>query len=105
MFGSGTETFHGKIIQFSFTDLENATENFSASNLIGLGGSSYVFRGRLKDGTNVAIKRLKSQQGPEADSEFLTEVLHDIAVSVFFGLSDNVIIYFYKEDEKNVISF
>ncbi|XP_054793176.1 receptor-like serine/threonine-protein kinase NCRK [Prosopis cineraria] len=74
LFGSRTETFQGKIIQFSFAELENATENFSASNLIGLGGSSYVYRGQLKDGSDVAIKRLKSQGGPEADSVFLTEI-------------------------------
>ncbi|OIW08539.1 hypothetical protein TanjilG_03215 [Lupinus angustifolius] len=49
IFGSQKETFHGSIIQFSFEELENATESFSASNLIGLGGSSYVYRGRLED--------------------------------------------------------
>ncbi|XP_061376722.1 receptor-like serine/threonine-protein kinase NCRK [Gastrolobium bilobum] len=74
LFGSPREIFHGNIIQFSFAELENATENFSASNLIGLGGSSYVYRGRLKDGSNVAVKRLKHQVGPEADSEFFTEI-------------------------------
>ncbi|XP_020232620.1 receptor-like serine/threonine-protein kinase NCRK isoform X2 [Cajanus cajan] len=74
LFGSQRETFQGNIIQFSFAELENATENFSASNLIGFGGSSYVYRGRLKDGSNVAVKRLKDQRGPEADSEFFTEI-------------------------------
>ncbi|RZB76352.1 Receptor-like serine/threonine-protein kinase NCRK isoform D [Glycine soja] len=74
LFGSQRETFHGNIIQFSFAELENATENFSTSNLIGLGGSSYVYRGRLKDGSNVAVKRIKDQRGPEADSEFFTEI-------------------------------
>ncbi|TKY48541.1 Receptor serine/threonine-protein kinase NCRK [Spatholobus suberectus] len=73
-FGSRRETFHGNIIQFLFAELENATENFSSSNLIGLGGSSYVYRGRLKDGSNVAVKRLRDQRGPEADSEFFTEI-------------------------------
>ncbi|KAI4322281.1 hypothetical protein L6164_021992 [Bauhinia variegata] len=72
--GSKTETLHINIIRFSFAELENATEIFSSSNLIGLGGSSYVYRGKLKDGSNVAVKRLKSQGGPEADSEFLTEI-------------------------------
>ncbi|XP_058773978.1 receptor-like serine/threonine-protein kinase NCRK [Vicia villosa] len=74
LLGSQRETFHGNIIQFSFAELENATENFSASNLIGLGGSSYVYRGRLKNGSNVAVKRLKVQGGPEADTEFFTEI-------------------------------
>ncbi|XP_061346543.1 receptor-like serine/threonine-protein kinase NCRK isoform X2 [Gastrolobium bilobum] len=74
LFGRQKETFHGNIIQFSFAELENATENFSASNLIGLGGSSYVYHGRLKDGSNVAVKRLKDQGGPEADSAFFKEI-------------------------------
>ncbi|KAK7261337.1 hypothetical protein RIF29_27646 [Crotalaria pallida] len=74
LYGSQKETFHGNIIQFSFAELENATENFSASNLIGLGGSSYVYRGRLKDGSNVAVKRLKDQGRLEADTEFFTEI-------------------------------
>ncbi|KAE9593188.1 putative protein kinase RLK-Pelle-RLCK-XVI family [Lupinus albus] len=74
MFESHKETFRGNIIQFSFDELENATEKFSASNLIGLGGSSYVYRGWLKDGSNVAVKRLKDQGGAEADSEFFKEI-------------------------------
>ncbi|GAU15678.1 hypothetical protein TSUD_109360 [Trifolium subterraneum] len=75
LFGNQRETFHGNIVQFSFAELENATENFSASNLVGLGGSSYVYRGRLENGSNVAVKRLKNQGGPEADTEFFTEVV------------------------------
>jgi hypothetical protein len=83
LFGNQKETFHGNIIQFSFAELENATENFSASNLIGLGGSSYVYRGRLENGSNVAVKRLKNQGGPEADTEFFTEVvLNNIRLSL-----------------------
>ncbi|KAK7262291.1 hypothetical protein RJT34_29857 [Clitoria ternatea] len=74
IFGNQKETFHGNIIQFSFSELESATENFSASNLIGLGGSSYVYHGRLRDGSNVAVKRLKDQGGPEADSAFFKEI-------------------------------
>ncbi|MED6144734.1 hypothetical protein PIB30_018206 [Stylosanthes scabra] len=74
LFGSHRETFHGSIIRFSFSELENATGNFSTSNIIGLGGSSYVYRGRLKDGSSVAVKRLKDQGGPEADTEFFTEI-------------------------------
>ncbi|KOM50662.1 hypothetical protein LR48_Vigan08g148900 [Vigna angularis] len=74
LFGSPKETYHGNIFPFSLAELENATENFSSSNLIGLGGSSYVYHGRLKDGSNVAVKRLKDQGGPEADSAFFKEI-------------------------------
>ncbi|KAG4979846.1 hypothetical protein JHK85_033804 [Glycine max] len=74
LFGSPKETYHGNIFPFSLAELENATENFSSSNLIGVGGSSYVYLGRLKDGSNVAVKRLKDQGGPEADSAFFKEI-------------------------------
>lgn len=63
------------IVQFSYSELQDATENFSNSNLIGVGGSSYVYRGKLKDGKIVAIKRLKTQKGPDAEFVFLTEVI------------------------------
>ncbi|OWM73791.1 hypothetical protein CDL15_Pgr026895 [Punica granatum] len=67
------ETIHGTICQFPYIELEYATNNFSNSNLIGLGGSSYVYRGQLKNGRVVAIKRLKDHGGPD-DSVFSTEV-------------------------------
>lgn len=54
--------------------------------LIALGGSSYVYRGWLKDGSDVAVKRLKDQRGPEADYQFFTEVAPNLA-SVFFAWS------------------
>ncbi|KAL6195793.1 hypothetical protein ACLB2K_031411 [Fragaria x ananassa] len=74
LFGSKTGPSPGAIIQFSYLDLENATNKFSDSNLIGLGGSSYVYRGQLKDGSILAVKRLKTQKGPDMDSVFITEI-------------------------------
>nr|GMD18991.1 receptor-like serine/threonine-protein kinase NCRK isoform X1 [Ipomoea batatas] len=65
---------YGMIIQFSYFDLENATDRFSASNLIGVGGSSQVYRGQLKDGRIIAVKRIKIQGGPDSESSFLTEI-------------------------------
>ncbi|XP_048444881.1 receptor-like serine/threonine-protein kinase NCRK isoform X1 [Pyrus x bretschneideri] len=64
----------GAIVQFSYFELESATNKFSDSNLIGLGGSSYVYRGQLNDGEVVAVKRLKALKGPDMDSVFLTEI-------------------------------
>ncbi|KAJ6765526.1 RECEPTOR-LIKE SERINE/THREONINE-PROTEIN KINASE NCRK ISOFORM X1 [Salix purpurea] len=67
---SKTKIIHGTLICFAYSELEHATNKFSHSNLIGLGGSSYVYRGQLKDGTTVAVKRLKAQGGPDADLLF-----------------------------------
>lgn len=80
LFRSKTGTIHETIVQFSYYELENATNKFSNSNLIGVGGSSYVYCGQLKDGKTVAVKRLKTKGGPDADLVFLTEVLHHSAI-------------------------
>ncbi|KAF6167835.1 hypothetical protein GIB67_027613 [Kingdonia uniflora] len=74
MFRSKINTIPGTITQFSYSELELATNKFSSSNMIGLGGSSHVYHGQLKDGRTVAVKRIKTQGGFEADSEFLTEI-------------------------------
>lgn len=79
LFRSNTETIHGTILQFSYPELEDATNKFSDSNLIGVGGSSHVYRGHLKDGKTVAVKRLKTQGGPDSEAIFLKEVRHDIS--------------------------
>lgn len=59
---------------FSYVELEEATCGFGKPNVIGIGGSSCVYQGQLKDGRNVAIKRLTTQGGPGLDQEFLLEV-------------------------------
>lgn len=64
----------GIIVRFSFGELEQATNKFSNDNLIGVGGSSNVYRGQLTDGEVVAIKKLRPLQGADADYEFLSEV-------------------------------
>ncbi|XP_068653294.1 receptor-like serine/threonine-protein kinase NCRK [Aristolochia californica] len=64
----------GSIIQFSYCELEKATNKFSNDYLVGFGGSSNVYRGQLRDGRAVAVKRLKMQGGPDAEFEFLTEI-------------------------------
>ncbi|XP_022140730.1 receptor-like serine/threonine-protein kinase NCRK isoform X2 [Momordica charantia] len=64
----------GIIIQFSYSELENATNKFSNSHLVGRGGSSFVYCGELKDGRTVAVKRLNIQGGADVDYLFLTEI-------------------------------
>nr|XP_027076568.1 probable LRR receptor-like serine/threonine-protein kinase At4g30520 [Coffea arabica] len=43
---------------FTYTELEIATNKFSAANVIGNGGYGVVYRGILTDGTVAAIKML-----------------------------------------------
>ncbi|GAA0140677.1 hypothetical protein LIER_01983 [Lithospermum erythrorhizon] len=57
----------------SFEELKEATNNFALASILGEGGFGKVFKGVLKDGTLVAIKRLTSG-GQQGNKEFLVEV-------------------------------
>ncbi|PKA66857.1 Serine/threonine-protein kinase [Apostasia shenzhenica] len=58
---------------FTYKELELATEGFSGRNIIADGGFGVVYRGKLKDGTVVAIK-LFHVQGKLGEREFRMEV-------------------------------
>ncbi|KAM4103077.1 hypothetical protein ACJW30_06G052400 [Castanea mollissima] len=58
---------------FDMTDIANATCNFSSNNKLGEGGFGPVYRGTLKGGQVVAIKRLSKNSGQGLD-EFKNEV-------------------------------
>ncbi|KAK8539387.1 hypothetical protein V6N12_043013 [Hibiscus sabdariffa] len=59
---------------FSLSELEEATNNFSHENLIGKGGYAEVYKGQLKSGTYVAIKRLMKGSPEEMTIDFLSEL-------------------------------
>ncbi|XP_057788875.1 putative serine/threonine-protein kinase-like protein CCR3 [Salvia miltiorrhiza] len=62
---SGTSSKHAdKAEEFLFSDLAEATHNFAAENRIGAGSFGVVYRGKLPNGREVAIKR--SESGPKA---------------------------------------
>ncbi|KAG7563253.1 Protein kinase-like domain superfamily [Arabidopsis suecica] len=56
----------------NFETVSVATDNFSLTNKLGTGGFGTVFKGKLPDGNNIAVKRLSkaSSQGTE---EFMNE--------------------------------
>ncbi|XP_047317066.1 probable receptor-like protein kinase At2g42960 [Impatiens glandulifera] len=58
---------------FTLRDLELATGRFSAKNVIGEGGYGVVYRGRLVNGTEVAVKKILNNLG-QAEKEFRVEV-------------------------------
>ncbi|XP_047964521.1 G-type lectin S-receptor-like serine/threonine-protein kinase At1g11330 isoform X1 [Salvia hispanica] len=57
-----------------FETLSNATENFDRTKMLGEGGFGPVYKGKLPDGQEIAVKRLarSSNQGAE---EFMNEVM------------------------------
>ncbi|XP_066372161.1 probable receptor-like serine/threonine-protein kinase At5g57670 isoform X1 [Miscanthus floridulus] len=60
---------------FSYEEVHRATDGFHASNLVGRGGSSEVYRGELPDGRAVAVKRLLGASACERrERDFLAEL-------------------------------
>ncbi|KAL6548440.1 hypothetical protein OROGR_008861 [Orobanche gracilis] len=59
---------------FTLTDLEEATDNFSHENLIGEGGYSEVYKGHLEDGQLIAVKRLIRGTPEEMTADYLSEL-------------------------------
>ncbi|XP_061983796.1 cysteine-rich receptor-like protein kinase 25 [Populus nigra] len=64
----------GESAFFDLASIYAATGNFSESNLLGKGGFGPVYKGKLSDGKEVAVKRLSacSEQGTD---EFTNEVM------------------------------
>ncbi|KAH9308049.1 hypothetical protein KI387_035960 [Taxus chinensis] len=58
---------------FNIQDIKVATDNFSAANVIGQGGFGTVYKGTLRDGCQIAVKRIRNCTF-EGDSEFINEV-------------------------------
>ena len=66
----------GQLKRFSLQELQVATDKFCKKNIIGRGGFSKVYKGRLLDGTLVAIKRIfRDVQGCELQYQIEVEML------------------------------
>ncbi|KAB2034612.1 hypothetical protein ES319_D04G098100v1 [Gossypium barbadense] len=64
----------GNLRNFTFRELQFATDNFSSKNILGTGGFGNVYKGKLGDDTLVAVKRLKDLTGSFGESQFRTEL-------------------------------
>ncbi|KAL3680260.1 hypothetical protein R1sor_023216 [Riccia sorocarpa] len=68
------EVHLGQLKRFSLRELQVATDNFNNKNILGRGGFGKVYKGRLADGSLVAVKRLKEERSPGGELQFQTEV-------------------------------
>ncbi|KAF0903563.1 hypothetical protein E2562_027986 [Oryza meyeriana var. granulata] len=64
----------GQLRRFTLRELQVATDNFSPNNLLGRGGFGKVYKGRLLDGSLIAIKRLNEDRIGTGERQFLMEV-------------------------------
>ncbi|KAL2247477.1 putative serine/threonine-protein kinase isoform X2 [Sesamum indicum] len=91
---------------YSYKELQIATENFSPANKIGEGGFGSVYKGRLNNGTLMAIKVL-SAQSEQGVREFLSEIVaisgleHENLVKLYGCCTERdqrILVYGYLEN-------
>jgi interleukin-1 receptor-associated kinase 1 len=58
---------------YSYSELQFATKDFSKENLIGEGGYGHVYKGKLKDGQEIAAK-VRKEASSQGFREFHSEV-------------------------------
>ncbi|XP_058194008.1 LEAF RUST 10 DISEASE-RESISTANCE LOCUS RECEPTOR-LIKE PROTEIN KINASE-like 1.2 isoform X1 [Rhododendron vialii] len=69
----GRGSIYFGVAVFSYTELEEATNNFDASKELGDGGFGTVYHGILRDGREVAVKRLYEHNYKRV-TQFMNEV-------------------------------
>ncbi|XP_062095470.1 cold-responsive protein kinase 1-like [Humulus lupulus] len=61
-------------VNYKYKDLKNATKNFSEENKLGEGGFGDVYKGSLRNGKIVAVKKLAIGQTQRGKADFESEV-------------------------------
>lgn len=88
---------------FSYTELQEATKNWDAKGVIGVGGFGNVYLCEIDDGTKVAVKRgnPQSEQGVtefQAELQILSKLRHRHLVSLIGYCDENeemILVYEY----------
>ncbi|XP_015160681.1 putative serine/threonine-protein kinase isoform X3 [Solanum tuberosum] len=100
---------------YSYNDLKAATHGFRASNKIGEGGFGSVYKGRLQDGSFMAVKVLSVElESMRGEREFVSEIaaLSDIKHENLVNLrgccvdgAHRLLVYDYMENNSLSLTF
>ncbi|KAH9691463.1 protein kinase domain-containing protein [Citrus sinensis] len=71
--GMKTELYMKDPMKFSFSEIQQATGDFSKENLLGEGGFGHVYKGELKDGQMIAAK-VRKEASTQGFAEFQSEL-------------------------------
>lgn len=69
-----------KIKEFQYSDLEDATNGFSDQKLLGKGSHGLVYKGVLRSGRLVAVKKATAVNRPPSSSSYGNEVENEIEI-------------------------
>ncbi|KAJ0692286.1 putative protein kinase RLK-Pelle-DLSV family [Helianthus annuus] len=72
--GDANDISTAESLQYSFGIIKAATNDFSENNKLGQGGFGLVYKGKLQNGQEIAVKRLSRDSG-QGEQEFKNEVL------------------------------
>ncbi|KAI3737086.1 hypothetical protein L2E82_27081 [Cichorium intybus] len=97
---------------FTFQSISSATNNFSSTNKLGEGGFGAVYKGKLVDGQEVAVKRLSrsSEQGVKEfknETELIAKLQHTNLVRLIgccIEKKEKILVYEYMPN-KSLDSF
>ncbi|CAH1442753.1 unnamed protein product [Lactuca virosa] len=97
---------------FTFQSISSATNNFSSANKLGEGGFGAVYKGKLVDGQEVAVKRLSrsSEQGVKEfknETELIAKLQHTNLVKLIgccIEKKEKILVYEYMPN-KSLDSF
>ncbi|KAK6932452.1 Serine-threonine/tyrosine-protein kinase, catalytic domain [Dillenia turbinata] len=101
--GSQESSVHPDVPFYDFTTIIAATNNFDSTNKLGRGGFGSVYKGRLPNGVEIAVKRLSNDSG-QGSQEFKNEVMlmaqlqHENLVKLLgycIEKDENILVYEY----------
>ncbi|EEF42047.1 Serine/threonine-protein kinase PBS1, putative [Ricinus communis] len=99
--GASTELYIKDSMQFTYSEIQLATQQFSKENLLGEGGYGHVYKGVLKDGQLIAAKVRK-----EASTQGFTEFHSEVSV-LNFARHKNIVMLlgFCCKEDRNILVY